>query len=228
MDFQNIIQTVTSGGLAAFIVIAVVIMLCAVAVMFFLVSRAKKKYQQFLCVIFDKDGYGNRTITYDNAGIFIDKKTNNKRFFLKKHNVGLSPDNVPAIYDGKNKVVFLKKDGLKNFRFIKIGFKGDVGNERPVMECSEEDVNWAVNSYERQKKFNNAWLEKYLPYIALAIVAMVIMIVFIYFFKDFDKLEKMSVNLKYVADAMLQIQNQTMNYALASNPNYITSGTVLN
>lgn len=218
-----ITEKITNGGLAVFIVIAVIFILFTLAGIFFFLGKANKKYKQFLCIIFDIDGLGNRVVTYDNAGIFIDNKTNNKRFFLKKANVGLNPDNVPAIDDGKNKVVFLQRIGLKNFRYIKINFKED----RPVLEVTEEDVNWGVNSYERQKKFNNAWLEKYLPFIALAIVSVVIMVVFIYFFKDFDKLQIMSENLKYTADAMLRIQNQTMTYVFNNNPNLVSSGSVL-
>jgi hypothetical protein len=226
VDLNNLngaLSTGANAGFTIFIVAAAVLILCVIGVIIYLMYNAGRKYKEFLCVIYDKDGFGNRIISYDNAGIFIDKQTNNKRFFLKKHNVGLSPDNVPAIYDGKNKVVFLQKVGLKNFRFVKISFDEDL----PTLEVTEEDVNWAINSYERQKKFNNAWLEKYLPYIALIIVAMVIMIVFIYFFKDFDTLKTMADKLYMTSMNQLEIQNRTLNYLASQNANFVPSGTVI-
>lgn len=214
-----------SSSLGIFIVFALICFIIVIVLAVYWVFFSSRKYKQFLCVIYSKDGYGNRTIEYDGAGIFIDKKTNNKRFFMKVANVGLCPDNIPAIFDGKRKVVFLQKIGLKNYRFIKIGFNAE--NDIPVLECTEEDVNWGVNAYERQKKFNNNTLMALLPYIALIIVAIVIMVVFIYFFKDFDKLKEMGIALQKATENLIQIQNTTMTYELSKQaPNYVSSGVM--
>lgn len=218
-SFGNLdIGALSNNSLIVFIVIFCIISVVALGIAGFFVVKNNKKYKQFICVIYGLDGYGNRTITYDDAGIFIDGKTQNKRFYMKKANVGLCPDNVPAIADSKHrKVVFLQQIGLKNFRFIKIGF--NKANDFPVLEVTEEDVNWGVNAYEKQKKFNNSTLMQLIPYIALIMVSLVIMVVFIYFFKDFSKLENMAYALSDTAHTMLIIQNNTM------MQNAVNSGT---
>jgi len=158
----------------------------------------QRRYKEYKCIIWERDGFGQLNETYDRAGIFVDKKTNNKRFFLKKANVGLNPDNIPYI-PGKTKIVYLLRLGLKNFRFLHHNPKGD-GMELIV---GEEDVNWAINAYERQKKlFNTNMLLQYLPFIALAFTSIIILIIFIYFFKDFAVLKDVAIALKEAAQAM--------------------------
>ena len=158
----------------------------------------QKRYREYKCVIWERDGFGQLNETYDDAGIFVDKKTNNKRFYLKKANVGLNPDNVPYI-PSKRKIVYLLRTGLKNFQFI----KPNVSNPGITLSIGEEDVNWAINAYERQKKlFNQNVLLQYLPFIALAFTSIIILIIFIYFFKDFDVLKDVALSLKEAAQAM--------------------------
>ena len=77
-----------------------------------------KKYSQFTCVVWGRDGFGQLSETSDTAGIFVDRKTKNKRFFLRWGNVGLDPNNVPYVKRGKKKIVYLLKKGLKNYCFI--------------------------------------------------------------------------------------------------------------
>jgi hypothetical protein len=79
------------------------------------------------------------------------------------------------------------------------------------LEVGEEDVNWAVNTYERQKKvFSNNTLMQYLPYISLGVVAIIIMVIFIYFFKDFGVLKEMATELHAAADAIAQAKAGTV------------------
>jgi len=166
-----------------------------------------KKYKQFDCRIWEKDGFGQWRETTDGAGIFVDKKTQNKRFFLRKNNVGLEPDNVPYIPAGGRKVVYLLCTGLKNFRFIKI----NVGNPNITLDVGEEDVNWAINAYERQKKiFNRDLFMQYLPFAILAFVCVIILIIFIYFFKNFDVLKDVAVALKEAAKEMARAKAGTV------------------
>ena len=155
-----------------------------------------RRYKQFKCIIFEKDGFGQITESYDEAGIFVDKKTNNKRLYLKRNNVGLSPDNIPFIDKGKTKIVYLFKTGLKNFRYIQI----NIENPGVLFTVGEEDVNWAINAYERQKKlFQNSLFMQLLPFILVAFVTIIILIIFIYFFKDFAVLKDMANSLKETA-----------------------------
>lgn len=154
-----------------------------------------KKCREFDCIIFRKDG----GVTFDKAGIFVDRKTKNKRFYIKNANVGLDPNDVPyKISPGGKKYVFLLQTGLKNFSFMGV----DVDAEKCEFSVGEEDVNWGINAYERQKKlFSNSWLMQYMPFIALAFVSIIILILFLNFFKKFDVLKDVALALKDAAAA---------------------------
>jgi hypothetical protein len=167
-----------------------------------LIIIKQRRWKQFRCVIFEKDAFGQKVIDFDDAGIFVDGKTKNKRFFLKKYNVGLTPDNVPYVPAGKTKLVFLYRSGHKNFRYINF----NVTDNGMAIKVGEEDLNWAINAYERQKKlFSSSMLLQYMPFIMLAFVSIIILIIFIYFFRHFSDLasfaEAMKEAMKYYAQA---------------------------
>lgn len=163
-----------------------------------------KRYQTHRIVIWERDAFGNVRQTFDDAGIFVDKKTNNKRLFLKRNNVGLEADNVPFIPMGKKKLVYVVKRGLKNFQYI----KPVIGEHDFKFQVTEEDVNWAINAYERQKKlFQLSTLMQYMPFIMLAFVSIIILIMFIYFFKSFPVLRDLGIALKDAAVAFAQSQS---------------------
>ena len=169
---------IASNFLSFFIILFVLgfvlsVFIGTLALYYFKVHR----YKHFRCVIFERDGFGQLTKTYDNAGIFVDKKTGNKRLYIKKAYVGLDPDNIPYIVDNKGKkTIYLYRTGLKNYHYIKINIK----QPGITLTVGEEDVNWAINAYERAKKtFSNSLLMQLMPYIALAFVSIVILIIFI-------------------------------------------------
>jgi len=165
-----------------------------------------KKYKDFKCIIWERDGFGQVTETYDQAGIFIDPKTNNKRFFLKSGNVGLNPDNIPYI-PGKTKVVYLLKTGLKNYYFI----KPTIDDKNLKLTVGEEDVNWAINAYERQKKmFSMSLLLQYMPFILLGFTVMIILIIFIYFFKEFGVMRDVAIAFQEAAQSLAQARSGTL------------------
>jgi hypothetical protein len=193
----------TGSGLLSFAIILMAVLflggLVALGIYFY---SQWKKYQEFKCIIWERDGFGQIRETYDMAGIFVDNKTHNKRFFLKKAKVGLQPDDVPYIPTaGNKKEVYLLRTGLKNFQFI----KPVIDRENFKFSVTEEDVNWAINSYERQKKlFDSNLLMQLLPYIMLAFVSIIILILFIYFFKNFGVLKEVAVAFKDAAQALAQ------------------------
>jgi len=159
------------------IVILVIVILGGIALLIAVLIQSRRKYKQFVCVIFTGDGFNKPNIEYDDAGIFVDNKTKNKRLFLKKNNVGLDPDDIPYIKGEKKKYIFLARTGLKNFRYIrsfhKIFEKKKLGVLGGEPEVGEEDVNWAINSYERAKTvFGTSMLEKLLPYLGLILMAL--------------------------------------------------------
>lgn len=194
------LASVGSGALNLGITLITIIIIGGVVLGVVLLLLRQKKYSEYKCVIWEKDGFGQLVQKIDSAGVFVDKKTKNKRFFMKRANVGLNPDNIPYI-SGRSKTVYLYRTGLKNFQFIKPVIKDNPGVSFSV---GEEDVNWAINSYERQKKlFQNNVLLQYLPFIALAFVSIIILAIFIYFFKEFDTLKEVAVAMKESASILV-------------------------
>lgn len=199
-ELSGVLASVGSGALnVGMIAVTLVIVVVIFGVAYFAFIQ-NKRYKEYRVVIWERDLFGNTQQTFDDAGVFVDKKTLNKRFFLRRSNVGLEPDNIPYVRmpNGK-KLVYLVRRGLKNFQFIKpviadTGFK---------FQVTEEDVNWAVNSYERQKKlFQSNTLMQLLPFILLAFVSVIILVMFIYFFKDFGVLKEVALAFK---DATTQL-----------------------
>jgi len=169
MDLASITQTVFGVVMIIFTVIVVGV----IGIFLYMKYKDHKRYE-FLCVIFGKDGFGQLTYIKDVAGIYVDNKTGNKRFFLKKHNVGLNTDTIPYIKDEKGgKIVFLKQFGLKNFKFINFE---DLFKTPGEITVGEEDVNWALNSYERAKKvFGESMLQKLLPYMGIILMGVFVL-----------------------------------------------------
>jgi hypothetical protein len=137
-------------------------------------------------------------ISRDEGGVYVEKKTNNKRFFLKQNDVGLDPDKIPYIINTKGqKAVFVLKTGLKNFRFLDMKFLKD---QKFTIEVGEEDVNWALNAYERHKKvFGTTLLEKLLPYIGIALMGLFILAMIVVVLQKMNVLVEVAEAFKEVA-----------------------------
>jgi len=195
---------VTGGVLNVALVVGGLVIIMAVLGAIIYLALRWYRYSQFKCVVWELDGFGQVRQTYDSAGVFVDRKTRNKRFFMRKANVGLEPDNIPVIGD---KTVYLVRSGLKNFRFV----KPRIVSGSLSFNVGEEDVNWAVNAYEKQKRlFNINVLLQYMPFILLAFVSIIILIIFIYFFKNFGVLKEMSVHLEEAAKQIAQAKAGTV------------------
>ena len=169
------------------------------------------KRWKYKVVIFEKDGLGNAFKTSDVAGIFVDWRTNNKRLFLKKANVGLNADNVPFIPDEKGKkCIYLARTGLKNFRFLSMNMLGE--NDFKIV-VGEEDTNWAINAYQRSKSEinNNRWKE-YLPWIGLVFVGIIFLVLMIYMIQKFGVFTEVSQNLVQVSQNVKEMA-QALNAA---------------
>lgn len=183
------------GSTALSIILLIIVMFVVGAAMvgITMVILWYKKYTQFDCIIFERDGFGQLTQKTDTAGVFVDRKTKNKRLFLRKSKVGLNADTIPYIPLGNKKVIYLLQTGLKNFHFIRV----NIDNPVVTLSVGEEDVNWAVNTYERGKKmFSQSLFMQLLPFLTIAFVSIVILILFVYLFKHFDVLKEASIALK--------------------------------
>jgi hypothetical protein len=195
----------TMVNIGIFIFLAAVVTFAATFTVMFV--KKNKKYSQFICVIWKKDGFGQLVQESDRAGVFVDKITNNKRLYLKKANVGLDPDNIPYIPSGKIKFIYLYRTGLKNFRYI----RPVISDSHINLKVGEEDVNWALNDYERVKKAfaKKDMLKEMLPYaiFALLVIAFLVMVVFI--LKKFDVLAEVASELKTAAASIAQAKSGT-------------------
>lgn len=201
MDFGPAISGFATGALNLFIGLGSIVLIGAfIAGGFFWYSK-QKKYSEFICVIFDTKGNQSK----DRGGIFVDGVTKNKRLYLQKSNVGLSPDNIPYKREGLAKVVYLLQTGLKNFQFINMDFEAN-----DAIQVSEEDVNWAINAYERQKKMlQNNLLLQILPYALFGLVVVGILVLFIYLFKKFDVFAQVAESINQAAQALAQAKTGT-------------------
>jgi ATP-dependent Zn protease len=152
-----------------------------------------RKYSQYQCVIFKRDGFGQLTQAQDTAGVFVDSKTKNKRLYLRRNKVGLNADKIPYIPIGGKKVIYLLQTGLKNFHYIKV----NINEDNIMFSVGEEDVNWSINTYERGKKlFSQSLLMQLLPFMLVAFVTIIILVIFIYFFKEFSTLKDFAALMK--------------------------------
>ena len=203
-----LIESIGSGGLWIAVLLIAALFVGGLAVLVTWLYLKWKRYQQFEIEIWQRDGLCQLNVKYDKGGIYVDSKTKNKRLFIKKHGVGLDPDNVPYMPSGKNKKkVLLLQTGLKNFRYIKPIITGGMMS----FVVGEEDVNWAINSYERQKKmFGDTWLAQYLPFMIIAFVSIIILILFIQLFKVAPDLRDAAVALKEASIAMAQSRSGTV------------------
>lgn len=162
-----------------------------------------RKYQQFHIVIYFKDGFGQWRMKYDSGGVFEDRKTHNRLLFLKNSGVGLTANNIPYIQNEKNKkIVYLLQTGQKNFKYIHI----NINDEFFKFSFGEEDLNWGLNAYEKQKKLSQSSLfMQLLPFIVMAFFGIMILAMVIYVLKDFKVLESVSGNLVEVARYQAQM-----------------------
>lgn len=207
MSISDSLASYGSGALDVLLIGFLIAVVVGILVLLLVVWTKYKRFSEYTAIIWYRDGFDQLQQRHDTGGVFVDKKTLNKRLFLRKANVGLDPDNIPFLTGPKGKrYVYLYQRGLKNFLYL----RPNVRTDSVSIEVGEEDVNWAINAYERQKKlFGGNLLLQYMPFIALAFVSIIILIIFIYFFKDFEVLAEMAAALRDAAQAFAQGQAGT-------------------
>jgi len=198
----------------------------------------KEFMYQYKVTVVDLTSTGAFRLLPDKGGVFVDRKTKRKMFWLKKEKGGLSPDHIPFIISGKSKAVFVLKRGTKSFSYIiptvverfitkvvpvlnagQPVFKDGVQlfEDKQIKEnfldfnVGDEDINWAINTYDKNKiMFTQTTFMQLLPFIALAFVGIVICIIFIYFFKKLDVLADMANSFKLAAVELAKGQAGTV------------------
>lgn len=175
----------------------------------YLYLRWRQQSEGYKVIIYSQDGFKQITQRNDIGTIYVDRITKNKRLFLKKSRVGLEADKFPFTMGTKGeKTIYLLQTGLKNYRFITIAI--DV--PKAELKVGEEDVNWALNEFDRAIKMFEAksfWKE-YGPYLMFIISVMAVLIVMIVLIKKFDVIQAASENLKQAAQYIAQAKAGTM------------------
>jgi hypothetical protein len=181
------------------------------------------KKHNYKVIIYEIDGAGKVNLTFDTGGIYVDGKTKNKRFYLRKYNVGLEPDNVPYIKGDKGKrYVFLRRSGLKNFQYVSYE---NIFQEQFGITVSEEDVNWAINTYEKGKSlFGSSLLMQLLPYIGIALMGVFILGMLVVLFQRIGELGKVAEAFAGAADSFNQAVST---WAKMNNATIIKTGAII-
>lgn len=203
----SILTGIGNNAFTLIIIVVIAVVVAAIVAAIVIALGNLKKYKQFKIFIFEKDGAGNTIPKFDEGGVFVDKKTGNKRLYLKNAGIGLSPDNIPFMPMGKEKWVFLLRVGLKNFRYISFAF--DEGLIQ--FKVGEEDVNWAINVYEAQKKrFAQGWLAQYLPFIIIGFTAVIFLILVIWLFNKLAVIQEIAASMLEVAKELSAARSGTV------------------
>jgi len=196
-------QTILS--VASGLVISLIVLVGAGLLAWFIWREKRYDTSTFVLDVDFETGQINGLKPFGRGGVFVDGKTKNKRFFLKGDTVGLDPDKVPYVnlLGGNNplkpnKGVILVQTGLKNFRFIRPTVNA---NKTLLFKVGEEDVNWAINAYERQKKvFGTSLFEKVLPYIPLVICTFGLVIIIVTVFKNLPEVKELLIEMKHITE----------------------------
>lgn len=220
--FQSVLTALVYG-------VGIVFVLGILASMYFLI-RNELRYRYSVIVIEPTATEGHQFFS-DRGGIFVDKKTKNKLFFLKKEKTGLNPDGIPfALLNGK-KFVYVFKRSAKNFSYVNPKILENIITKKvPVLndghptfdsnneqifetvqtksvnlgfDVGDEDVNWALNTFDGNKKlFAQTVFMQLLPYIALAFVGVIFAIIFIYFFRELSVLKEFGASMQKAAEVL--------------------------
>jgi NADH:ubiquinone oxidoreductase subunit 3 (subunit A) len=201
------VTTLGNNAVNMLVLVLAGLILVAIMVGILLTVMQARKYNQYKIVIFQNDGFGHTSWRTDDGGVFVDRKTGNKRLYLKSSHVGLEPDNIPFIPTTKgNRIVMLLQTGLKNYKYIHPLISAD----QIRFTVGEEDVNWAVNEYEAQKKrFNTNWLTQYMPFIILGFCFIVLAILMVSIFQKIPMIKDLADTMLKVAQALQQANSHT-------------------
>ena len=204
----NII-TIFSGFVSIGGGILVVIILASLGALGWYFYSQAKKYKQFVCIIFSKDALGNAIREIDSAGIFVDKTTNMKRFFIKKANIGLDPDHVKYIMgtNGKTKYVYLRKYAPKNYAFYDLSKL--LAADNAELKVTEQDVNWALQEFRKHKALDNKnFWNQYGTYIIWGFAVITTLVLFALLVQKFDVLQSVAGALSNAATSVKEAAQQ--------------------
>jgi len=187
----------------------IIIILSTIAAVGWWMWSQSKKWNQFVCIIFSKDAFGNAIREIDKAGIFLDKSTGMKRFFIKRQNIGLDPDKVKYIMstNGKTRYVYLRKYAPKNFAFYDLTKM--LSTDNPELKVTEQDVNWALQEFRKHKALDNkSFWNQYGTYVIWGFAVICTLVLFALLVQKFEVLQGVASALSAAAQAIKEAAQQ--------------------
>lgn len=167
--------------------------------------KDKKNFNTIVRIYYQPKGSKAPILLHDMGGVFFKSKVNLKRFWLKKHKIGLNPDNIPFITDNKgNRIVTLWQRGMSSFRFVVIGVSDNPGVHYVP---GEEDVNWAIAAWHEYKDFipdTKGFLEKYGWMVMWTLTIGITLLMMIFLFQKFEVLSGLMSSANAVAENLKQ------------------------
>ena len=191
------------GGAAINVVVIIMgfLVLAGFAFLIGVLIKERKKWAEYTVFIMQFDHFGQlMRLRTDQGAIFTEPKANSKRLHIRNAKSDMDGDFVPYFEIKGKKYVFVGQNGLKNFYYLQIILDEE---GKPKLQVTEQDVNWAVNSYVREQKkwINNPWMQ-YAPYIALVFTGMAIIIMVYFVMQKFAMIENMLPVLEKIADRL--------------------------
>jgi len=207
----NVVPQINTGGAVGLIsnlVIwgAVMLGLLIVGYIGFVYLQRSRMYNYVVHIYYQEKGSRMPIFRTDRGGIFTNAKTGMKRFYLMKNNVGLKPDNIPFIFNGKgSKIVTLYQSGIKNFSFVNAHISPNPGFK---MSVGEEDVNWAISAYASWKnRFQmKTFMEQYGHMILWALTIVGTLFIFWFVSEKFDVIGQAAGALEAASENLKNIQ----------------------
>lgn len=166
--------------------------------------NSRTLYKTQVHIYYQEPGTKSPIYYTDKGGVFTNKKTNMKRFYLQNQRVGLNPDNIPFIFGKKGqKIVTLWQTGIKSFRYVNPTVSDNPGLKFNV---GEEDVNWALVAFnEWVNRFKvSSFLQQYGHMILWAVTVMGTLFLLFFVMEKFDVLASVANSLNEAAQAMKQ------------------------
>ncbi len=201
----------SSALIGILIVVIILLVVLALVITGAIMYANSKRFNILVDVFYQPKGSRQPIKKHDSAGIFVNKKTNLKRFWLKKHKIGLNPDNVPFIINETgHKVVTLWQDGLSSFRYVVVNITDNPGLH---FAPGEEDINWAIATYQEFKRLfdnNTSWFDKYGAAALFTVVIVVISIILIVLFQKFEVLGQVASSLDSAAAKLAEANAPTV------------------
>lgn len=191
------------SGLLNFMVVALFVLIVGTVVIVAFITLRNRRLWVYDVVYLNMDGI---TGGKDLGAVYVDKQTNMKMFFLKNLKAGLNPNNIPWKLVGNRKVVYLIRTGQKTFRYINWKFNADT----LITEVGEEDVNTAIQDFEKQKFYlGKQSMAHMLAFGAFIVISLVIMVMIIFVLNKFDTLLDLGEALKETAQILREMKSGT-------------------